>query len=265
MEEAVWAKLRYCPYWPAKIVNVPPGLKKQARKFYVYFFGTDNYAFVQMDNTVSYLQNKSKYEKKWRGQKFSEAIALCDEFIKNPNGSSLPAQKQILLAKEYEFEVKKEKTNEDLWYTNEVVNVQPTENCTDCVEKQTSIDSLKVENQQLETELRRMKDDSDNKSQKIYELETALKHTKDTHKIEIDEMNLKMQQFTSKRNDESTDDKRDEQFEVEGLLDHKIQNGKDMFFVKWKGFNNRHNSWVQRSNLNCEKILQQYLKSHKLK
>lgn len=42
----------------------------------LYFSG-----FVEMDKTVSYLEHKSKYAKKWRGQKFKEAVALCDEFI----------------------------------------------------------------------------------------------------------------------------------------------------------------------------------------
>lgn len=178
----------------------------------------------------------------------------------------MPTQKQIKLAKEFDFEVKKEKMSDELWYTNEVVNIQPTD-CNDCFRKQTLIETLSDENKQLKTEVQCLKESSDNKSQKIFELEQQLQHSKNAHKMEIDELNLKMEQFTSQRinasiNDSSNDD---DQFEVERLLKHKTQNGKQMFFVKWKGFNNRHNSWVQRSSLNCKKILQQYLKCHDLK
>lgn len=37
-----------------------------------------------MDNTLSYLQHRTKYAKKWRGKLFTHAIALCDEFVNNP-------------------------------------------------------------------------------------------------------------------------------------------------------------------------------------
>lgn len=37
----VWAKMRYCPYWPAKTVETPPNIGKTPRgKVCVLFFGT---------------------------------------------------------------------------------------------------------------------------------------------------------------------------------------------------------------------------------
>lgn len=170
------------------------------------------------------------------------------------------------MAKEYEFEVKEEPKDDDLWYSNEVVQLQTTTPCTDCNEKQTLIDSLEAENKRLETELQRMKNELDGSSKKVVELQLALKRTESAHKIEIEETKLKLLQTNSNHEDECSDkcsdDELNDQYEVERLLNHKIQNGTQTFFVKWKGYNNRHNSWVKRSNLSCKKMLQKYLKDN---
>lgn len=37
----VWAKMRYCPYWPAKFVETPSNIGKNPKgKICVLFFGT---------------------------------------------------------------------------------------------------------------------------------------------------------------------------------------------------------------------------------
>lgn len=37
----LWAKMRYCPYWPAKKVETPPHIGKNPKgKICVLFFGT---------------------------------------------------------------------------------------------------------------------------------------------------------------------------------------------------------------------------------
>lgn len=108
-----------------------------------------------------------------------------------------------------------------------------------------------------------MKENSEANLLKISELEMSLERMNSAHKMEIEEMNLKIQSIQeriSERNDEKTDD----QFEVERLLNHKIQCGEQIFLVKWKGFNNRHNSWVKRNDLNCEQILYKYLTENSL-
>lgn len=167
-----------------------------------------------------------------------------------------------MLAKEYEFEVKEEPKDDELWYSNEVVNLPTIKNCTNCVEKQTSIDLLTEEKLRLTAEVQRLKNESDIKSQEIYELKMALDRKETSHQMNIEEMNLKLLQCTPKNSNK----KKNNEFEVECLLNHKIHsNGEQMFFVKWKGFNNRHNSWVKRSNLSCEKMLQSYSKQHKLR
>lgn len=63
-----------------------------------------------------------------------------------------------------------------------------------------------------------------------------------------------------KRRDEQAEQKDDEDFEVEKLLNHKKQKGKRLFLVRWKGFGPDADTWEPEANLNCEKILQNYLK-----
>lgn len=87
-----------------------------------------------------------------------------------------------MLAKEYEFEVKEEPKDDDLLCSSEVVNLQTIRSCTGCAAKQKYIDSLKVENERLEAELRSNKECSDAQLQKIIELENALERTKNAHK-----------------------------------------------------------------------------------
>lgn len=43
--ELVWAKLRFCPYWPARISAVPTEMKTNGNKkgkVFVFFFGSKN-------------------------------------------------------------------------------------------------------------------------------------------------------------------------------------------------------------------------------
>lgn len=142
-------------------------------------------------------------------------------------------------------------------YSNEIV-------CTDCIAKQTLIDTLNDANQRLETDFRRIEKELDLKSQKIIELELALERSESAHKIEIADLKLKMQQSNSNRDNECSDDESDCQYEVECLLKHKVRGGEQFFFVKWKNYDNRHNSWVKRSNLCCKEILQSYLKANRM-
>lgn len=172
-----------------------------------------------------------------------------------------PAQQRILLAKEYEFEVKEEPKDDNLWYSNEVVDSQSNENCTDCVKKQRFIDVLKVENKRLQTELQSTKEN-------ILKLQVDMERKDAAHKIETEEMNLKLrpsqEQSNSKCSDDISDSDEPVEYVVERLLKHKIENGEQMFFVKWELFANRYNSWVKRSDLNCPRILQKYLVKNNL-
>ena len=51
-----------------------------------------------------------------------------------------------------------------------------------------------------------------------------------------------------------------EEFEVESILDSRIEKGVKLFLIKWKGYNSLHNSWEPEHNLtNCGRILSEYM------
>lgn len=75
--------------------------------------------------------------------------------------------------------------------------------------------------------------------------------------------------MTTWRSDKPTkaqkEDKRKNYYEVEKIVRHRLMTSGRWFFVKWKGYNSRHNSWEPEKNLNgCLDILQKYLKDNGL-
>lgn len=56
----------------------------------------------------------------------------------------------------------------------------------------------------------------------------------------------------------------DEVYEVDKLLDHKINRVRH-FLVRWKNFTSEHDSWVTEDDLHCKTILNEYLKKKNLK
>uniref|UniRef100_A0A1I7TN95 Chromo domain-containing protein n=1 Tax=Caenorhabditis tropicalis TaxID=1561998 RepID=A0A1I7TN95_9PELO len=59
--------------------------------------------------------------------------------------------------------------------------------------------------------------------------------------------------------EEGTDDDDDqEDWEVEKIVDSR--NNEEEYFVKWKGFGAEHNSWVEKSDLNCPIKIEEYKK-----
>ena len=51
-----------------------------------------------------------------------------------------------------------------------------------------------------------------------------------------------------------------EEFEVETILDSRMDKAKKMYLVKWRGYSELHNSWEPEENLeNCREILSEYL------
>jgi len=72
-------------------------------------------------------------------------------------------------------------------------------------------------------------------------------------------------QPSSQRKDFTSDK---EEFEVEQLLGHKLVNEdgnrEDKFLVKWRGYDNSHNTWEPRSELmrNCRDLVLNYEKEH---
>lgn len=43
VDKLVWAKLRFCPFWPARVCTAPPEIKGRGKnKVCVFFFGSKN-------------------------------------------------------------------------------------------------------------------------------------------------------------------------------------------------------------------------------
>lgn len=144
-----------------------------------------------------------------------------------------------MLAKEFDFIVKKEPEDDEEWYVNEAVNV-----CSNCSEKDVLI--------------KQIKDELESKTQKVFGLETDLKRMADAHRIEIQELEVKLQR-------PNNNNENDGFYEVESLLDHKQVGCKLQFFVQWKGYDESHNTWVEKKDLHRKNLLQKYLKSKNLK
>lgn len=54
-------------------------------------------------------------------------------------------------------------------------------------------------------------------------------------------------------------------YEVEKIIARKIENGKELFLIRWKNYDESHDTWEKRENLCCGKLLKSFLKSHKIK
>lgn len=62
----------------------------------------------------------------------------------------------------------------------------------------------------------------------------------------------------------SSDEKEDDVYEVERLMNHRLKGKKWQFFVRWEGFDSTHDSWVEEKNLQCPQMLIEYKKENNL-
>lgn len=53
------------------------------------------------------------------------------------------------------------------------------------------------------------------------------------------------------------------QYVVEDIIKHRIVNGKLQFLLKWKGYDDNENSWINQKELHCDDILNRYLSKNR--
>ncbi|XP_058706101.1 cytokine-like nuclear factor N-PAC isoform X3 [Poecile atricapillus] len=86
--DLVWGKLGRYPPWPGKIVNPPKDLKKPRGKkcFFVKFFGTEDHAWIKVEQLKPYHTHKEEMIKINKGKRFQQAVDAVEEFLRKTKG-----------------------------------------------------------------------------------------------------------------------------------------------------------------------------------
>ncbi|XP_031634811.1 PC4 and SFRS1-interacting protein-like [Contarinia nasturtii] len=301
--ETVWAKIKYCPFWPARIVSTPLELGKVPKnKICVLFFGTKTFGFVHQDFVCDYVQNRTKYATKGRGSDFKNAVIRMDEFILDPvkfaaNGSVKPVNHTIQVKRERAPIVKTENDINNVPFETSFVQCRSKTknkselpyNSKNVSDLKAQIEAAKNEKEKLVEELVATKDESQTmyfNFQSSQKMIATLQSERNELKEKCMEQNKVIAQLTKEKNqaqnkikqlmanthvklceevESSVDLGRNKEYEVEAILSHSGRKGQRRFLIRWKNYSSNHDSWENESNLNCDEILNKYLHAKGLK
>uniref|UniRef100_A0A3P9J565 Cytokine-like nuclear factor N-PAC n=1 Tax=Oryzias latipes TaxID=8090 RepID=A0A3P9J565_ORYLA len=86
--DLVWGKLGRYPPWPGKIVSPPKDLKKPRGKkcHFVKFFGTEDHAWIKVEQLKPYHPHKEEMIKINKGKRFQQAVDAVEDFLKKAKG-----------------------------------------------------------------------------------------------------------------------------------------------------------------------------------
>ncbi|XP_037568758.1 putative oxidoreductase GLYR1 homolog isoform X2 [Dermacentor silvarum] len=88
--DPVWAKMKGFSPWPGKVANPTKEVKRPALKkpmHCIFFFGTNNYAWIQEDQIKPYEASKEQFSKSSKTASFKEALEAIEDYVKNlPEG-----------------------------------------------------------------------------------------------------------------------------------------------------------------------------------
>ncbi|KAK5884267.1 hypothetical protein CesoFtcFv8_018106 [Champsocephalus esox] len=86
--DLVWGKLGRYPPWPGKVVSPPKDLKKPRGKkcHFVKFFGTEDHAWIKVEQLKPYHPHKEEMIKINKGKRFQQAVDAVEDFLKKAKG-----------------------------------------------------------------------------------------------------------------------------------------------------------------------------------
>ncbi|XP_063987731.1 cytokine-like nuclear factor N-PAC [Diachasmimorpha longicaudata] len=84
--DLVWAKMKGFSPWPGRVSNPSKDLKKPSHSkkspiYCIFFFGTNNYGWIEESNMKSYREHKETCMKLNKSAAFKDAIEAIEEFI----------------------------------------------------------------------------------------------------------------------------------------------------------------------------------------
>uniref|UniRef100_A0A7N6BH73 Cytokine-like nuclear factor N-PAC n=1 Tax=Anabas testudineus TaxID=64144 RepID=A0A7N6BH73_ANATE len=94
-------KLGRYPPWPGKIVSPPKDLKKPRGKkcHFVKFFGTEDHAWIKVEQLKPYHAHKEEMIKINKGKRFQQAVDAVEDFLKKAKGKEQPASSMEPISK----------------------------------------------------------------------------------------------------------------------------------------------------------------------
>ncbi|KAL3233967.1 hypothetical protein MRX96_022727 [Rhipicephalus microplus] len=84
--DPVWAKMKGFSPWPGKVANPTKEVKRPALKkpmHCIFFFGTNNYAWIQEDQIKPYEASREQFSKSSKTASFKEALEAIEDYVKN--------------------------------------------------------------------------------------------------------------------------------------------------------------------------------------
>lgn len=192
----------------------------------------------------------------------------------SPNGKAKPKNNQITVKKENDFFVKQEPTDGQMFICenvdvrlDDVSSKQIHQLKLKDMEKQIvklkmELEAAKKKHQHECTELIN-KNKSLSRANKamvahIKQLQTGIDSGREANKKKLGNKKVVL----GERNcDTSSNSSNEAVYEVAKIISHKTDRGKELFLIRWKGFDSSHDTWERKKNFNCPKKLREYFSS----